>query len=120
MGLILAASILTGLPLDPISVGNVLAGSIADDGRPFRYGSITLVGNTNTRNDVIEEVLHEYDIWPAWPLSRWNMFRAEGRLAGLGLFKVNYFLSIWPRVTAEPDDQDCEFRTVFVRVVEKE
>ncbi len=80
-----------------------------------RIGSIYIVGNEFTRQDVI---LKAVGLSPGWVLRDRDLRIAEENLARLGIFKFDPATGVRPTVTVLDPDGPNEFKEILVQVQE--
>jgi hypothetical protein len=97
--------------------GDSIRSQERDDKPPARVGQIFIVGNTNTRMNIILEQLHVY---PGQILVLEDLKKAEAALVRLDRFVVAPDGSVRPTVTVvdNPNDPTSEYKDILVTVEE--
>jgi outer membrane protein assembly factor BamA len=84
-------------------------------GEPQRVGQIFIAGNEITRHHVILKCLPFY---PGWPLTYYDIRKAEKNLEKLGIFKIDPRKGIRPRITVIDASGENPFKDILVEVEE--
>jgi outer membrane protein insertion porin family len=84
-----------------------------------KIGTIQVVGNTVTRDNVIRRQLTNVGLLPGQTLSYPDMRLAEKNLARLQIFEVKPEAGIRPTVSVIDPDSDAEFKDLLVTVQEQ-
>jgi outer membrane protein assembly complex protein YaeT len=83
---------------------------------PAKVGSIIIVGNDVTRDNVI---LRQIPLYPGQILTYPDLRVAERQLAKLNIFETNAQTGVRPTVSVLDPESDTEFKDILVRVQEQ-